>query len=278
MESFKWLWKNLRGYRFRYLLCFVMTMLIPFFVLINPTFQRRLVDRVLLGGETELLIPTVVIMCGVTLARSLVSYGSTVLVESSSLGLVYNLRMKLYRHLQNQDIKFFSDTSPGDLMTILTSDIDMVRHNLVFVFRQICSSVLLFTGASVYYFIMNWKFALCMIALTPLIFVATFIYRRKVHDIYKELRKRLSRLNTDAQENIEGNRVVKAFANERFEIEKFNEKSDAFRKQNLHAQYIWLRFFPYIEGLSQSTMVTTLLFGGIFLINGSLTPGEFMAF
>ncbi|MDR1065791.1 MAG: ABC transporter ATP-binding protein/permease [Oscillospiraceae bacterium] len=278
MSAFKWVWENLRGFRKRYLLCFFISMLVPMFVLINPTFQRVLIDRVLEGGEIDLLIPTVTVMCLVTLTRSLLNYASVALVESSSLGLVYNLRMKLYRHWQRQDMRFFRDNTPGDLMTVMTSDIDMIRHNLVFVFRQIISSALLFLGAAIYYFIINWRFALCMIALTPLIFLATYIYRGKVRGIYKELRRRLSKLNADAQENIEGNRVVKAFANEGYEIEKFNAKSDAFRVQNLGAQYIWLRFFPIIEGLSQSTTVTTLLFGGIFLINGTITPGDFMAF
>ncbi|MDR0446969.1 MAG: ABC transporter ATP-binding protein/permease [Oscillospiraceae bacterium] len=278
MAPFKWVWENLRGFRKRYLLCFFISMLVPLFFLINPTFQRRLVDRVLVGGELDLLVPTVTMMCLVTLTRSLLNYASVALVESSSLGLVYNLRMKVYRHWQRQDMRFFSDNTAGDLMTIMTSDIDMVRHNLVFVFRQIISSALLFLSASIYYFVINWRFALAMIALTPFIFLATYIYRGKVRGIYKELRRRLSKLNTDAQENIEGNRVVKAFANEAFEIEKFNAKSDAFRVQNLGAQYIWLRFFPIIEGLSQSMTVTTLLFGGIFLINRTISPGDFMAF
>ena len=280
MASFKWVWENLKGFRKRYLLCFAISMIVPLFFLINPTFSRRLVDEVLTAGRTELLIPTVAAMCGVTLFRSLLNYSSVALVESSSLGLVYNVRMKIYRHLQKQDMKFYANNTAGDLMTIMTSDIDMVRHNLVFVFRQIVSSVILFVAATIYYFVMNWKFALAMISLTPFIFLATFIYRTKVKTIYKELRRRLSRLNTDAQENIEGNRVVKAFANEQFEIDKFNAKSDAFRVQNLEAQYIWLRFFPIIEGLAQSMTVTMLLVGGILLMQGPdvLSPGEFMAF
>jgi ATP-binding cassette subfamily B protein len=278
MESFKWLWGNMTGYRRRYLLCVGLSIFMPFFMLINPTLQRQLVDKVLIGGDHSLLVPTLLIMAGVTLARSLLNYLSVVATESTSLGVMYKLRTKVYNHLQAQDMRFFDENPAGDLMTIITSDIDMVRHGLVFVFRQIISSVLLFLCAAVYYFIMNWKFALCMIALTPLIFLVTMIYRTKVKTIYKELRQRLSRLNTNAQENIEGNRVVKAFAREPHEIEQFNDKSGAFRDQNLHAQYIWLRFFPFIEGFTQSMTITTLLFGGIFLINGSLTPGEFIAF
>jgi ATP-binding cassette subfamily B protein len=247
-------------------------------MLVNPTLQRQLVDKVLVGGDRDLLIPLLLIMAGITLSRSLLNYLSVVLVESASLGVMYNLRTRVYGHLQKMDLKFFDDNPAGDIMTIISSDIDIVRHSLVFVFRQIISGILLFVCASVYYFVMNWKFAICMIALTPLIFVVSMIYRTKVKTIYKELRQRLSKLNTVAQENIEGNRVVKAFAREEYEIEKFNLRSSAFRDQNLHAQYIWLKYFPLIEGLSQSMTITTLLFGGIFMINGALTPGEFIAF
>lgn len=278
MESFKWLWENLSGYRKRYVLCLALSVVMPFFMLVNPTLQKQLVDKVLVGGAKELLVPLLLIMAGITLLRSLLNYLSVVLVESASLGVMYNLRIKVYGHLQKMDLKFYDDNPAGDIMTVITSDIDMVRHSLVFVFRQIISGILLFVCASIYYLVMNWKFAVCMIALTPLIFVVSMMYRSKVKTIYKELRQRLSKLNTVAQENIEGNRVVKAFAREKYEIEKFNLKSDAFRDQNLHAQYIWLKYFPIIEGLSQSMTITTLLFGGIFMINGSLTPGEFIAF
>ena len=212
MESFKWLWENLSGYRKRYVLCLVLSVIMPFFMLVNPTLQRQLVDKVLVGGDRDLLIPLLLIMAGITLSRSLLNYLSVVLVESASLGVMYNLRTRVYGHLQKMDLKFFDDNPAGDIMTIISSDIDIVRHSLVFVFRQIISGILLFVCASVYYFVMNWKFAICMIALTPLIFVVSMIYRTKVKTIYKELRQRLSKLNTVAQENIEGNRVVKAFA------------------------------------------------------------------
>ena len=214
MESFKWLWENLSGYRKRYVLCLVLSVIMPFFMLVNPTLQRQLVDKVLVGGDRDLLIPLLLIMAGITLSRSLLNYLSVVLVESASLGVMYNLRTRVYGHLQKMDLKFFDDNPAGDIMTIISSDIDIVRHSLVFVFRQIISGILLFVCASVYYFVMNWKFAICMIALTPLIFVVSMIYRTKVKTIYKELRQRLSKLNTVAQENIEGNRVVKAFARE----------------------------------------------------------------
>ncbi|MDR0819856.1 MAG: ABC transporter ATP-binding protein/permease [Oscillospiraceae bacterium] len=287
MAEIKWLWGMLKGHRFRYLVSFALSVLTPLFAIINPELTRRLVDDVFVlnaNGEyivntaTTLLIPLVLAMIGTRFLRTMLDYSGVALVESSSLGMLYNLRMKLYRHLQKQDMNFFGSISSGDLMTILTSDVDMVRHNLVFVFRQIFSSSILYIVAAVYYFTINWKFALCMLAITPFILLVSMLYRTKVKGIYKELRRRLSKLNTDAQENIEGNRVVKAFANEPLEIEKFDEKSKAFREQNLYAQKVWLKFFPIINGLTECGNIVAILVGGIFLIQGQMSFGDLIAF
>jgi ATP-binding cassette subfamily B protein len=286
LNEIKWLWNGLTGFKVKYVLSFALSLITPFFAIINPMLTGKLVDDVFVLKDNEyivntastLLVPLLLTMLGLRLLRTLLDYGGVALVESASLGFLYNLRMRLYRHLQKQDMNFFGSISSGDLMTILTSDVDMCRHNLVFVFRQIFSSSLLYIIATVFYFTINWKFALCMVAVTPIILAASLIYRAKVKGIYKELRRRLSKLNTDAQENIEGNRVVKAFANEPHEIEQFSEKSESFREQNLFAQKTWLKFYPVIDGLTQSASVVAILVGGIFLINGEMTPGQLISF
>ena len=96
--------------------------------------------------------------------------------------------------------------------------------------------------------------------------------------MFIQVRHKLSLLNTVAQENIAGNRVVKAFAAEEFEKEKFEERNEEFRDINLKTTYISVKFNPLISLLSQSLTITTLLVGGIFMINGELTPGEMLLF
>ena len=278
MLALSWVWENLKGFRKRYAFCFFLSMLMPLTALINPNFSRRLVDDVLLGGQTDLLLPLVGVMCLVTLGRTVLWYGTMGLSESVASGIVYNLRVRLYTHLQAQDMNFYNQNANGDLMTAITSDIDMVRHNVAQVWRQIASCLLLFTGATAFFFTISWKFTLVLLAVNPVIFIISRKYMKKVRGVYIDLRQKLSVLNTDAQENIEGNRVVKAFANERHAIETFNQKSAGFRDQNRKAAYAWLDFFPLIEGLAQSMTVTSLLFGGMFLMAGELTPGDYLAF
>ena len=278
MIELKWAWENLKGYRKRYVLSFVLHITISLLALVNPNIVRRVIDEVLFGGNKSILLPLVITMCAVTFSRTFIGYCMTALVEFSATGFVYNMRKRMYENFQAQDMQFYNNNPTGDLMTSMTSDMDMIRHNVAFVFRQIVAGSVLFLGVVTFYVMTNWKFALCILALTPLVFVVTFIYNKRVRHIYIELRRRLSLLNTSAQENIEANRVVKAFANEEYEIDRFNAHSGQYKEQNLLAQRTWLKYFPFVEGLAQSMTVTVLLFGGIFLIRGELTAGEYMAF
>lgn len=273
-----WLWENLKGYRKRYVLGLFLACMSPVFTLINPQLSSMLIDRALLGGETNLLVPLVLAMVGVTLLRTLVGYATMGLFEFSSQGLVYNLRKKLYAHMQKLDMPFYDSYRTGDLITVLTSDVDTIRHNVNYVLRQLLTSILLLVAATCYFLSISVKFTLALVAVTPLILVFSKFYSGKIHHVYSDLREKLSQLNIDAQENIEGNRVVKAFANEQYEIEKFDEKSKAYCEQNLLANKMWLKFFPYLDMLAQSMTITTMLFGGIFLIQGELTSGEYLAF
>ena len=278
MIEIRWAWENLKGYRKRYILALSLHVTLSLLVLINPNIVRRIIDEVLFGGDKSILIPLALTMCAVTFSRSLIAYCVTLLIEFSCTGFVYNMRRRMYDNFQSQDMQFYNNNTIGDLMTSMTSDMDMVRHNIAYVFRHLLAGTVLFLGVVTFYFATNWRFAFCILALTPLIFIITYVYNKRVRNLYIELRRRLSMLNTSAQENIEANRVVKAFANEAFEITKFNERSDMYRSQNLLAQRTWLKYFPFVEGLAQSMMITILLFGGVFLIRGDLTAGEYMAF
>lgn len=99
-----------------------------------------------------------------------------------------------------------------------------------------------------------------------------------INPMFVVLREKLSKLNTVAQENIAGNRVVKAFATEEYEKQKFEEKNGDYRKMNLKTTYVGVKFQPFIDLLSQSLTVTSLLVGGIFMLNGKLTAGQMLTF
>ena len=116
---------------------------------------------------------------------------------------------------------FYDKYRTGDLMTRLTGDLDMVRHMVSWVIKGFVESMALFTASMVYFFTIDRRTALCILAMTPAIFVVTRKFSKYAGPAYHNVRETSSALNTAAQENISGNRVVKAFAREEFEMEKF---------------------------------------------------------
>ena len=135
-------------------------------------------------------------------------------------------------------------------VTRLTGDLDMVRLTVLCHPHDLSDCVVLFLTTSITFLCVDWLFALAMLAVTPIIFILTMVFAKQVHPLYVDLRERLSRMNTAAQENIAGNRVVKAFAREDCEIEQFDKKNEDYRKSpNLKASLlvqilaVYRRFF-----------------------------------
>lgn len=287
MFQIKWLWKNMKGFRGRYILAMFTTVIISISIVGNSLIVKHIMDTVFSPVQegspvTEVLIRQLVmlvaLMIGYRIVQSAVEYISIMTYESCSQKLIYKLRNELYTNMQRQDATFYSKNRTGDLMTRLTGDMDMIRHSVAWVFRMLIDCVVLFTATTVCFFLQDPLLAGCLLIVTPFIFAITAMFGKRVGPAYVDLREKLSSLNIAAQENIAGNRVVKAFTKEGYEISKFNEKNDDFKEANLHANLLWLKYAPYIDGLSQSLSVAVLLVGGIFLISGRISIGTFTLF
>lgn len=286
MFLIRWLWKNIKGYRVVYLLALCMTITCQTMYLISPKLTQQIIDTFIindnaadnLANHTDTLITMVAMMIGFTFLRTLIHYSANMIYEVTSQGIIYRVRKVLYDNVQRQDASFFDYYRTGDIMTRMSGDIDMIRHSIAWIIKTIVESLTLFTASIIFFFSIDVGMALWLIALTPIIFIITFVFRKKVGPLYVNLRERLSQMNTNAEENISGNRVVKAFAREQFEIERFDQKNKEYSSANKKAALTWLDFFPAIEITAQALSVVQLLVGGIYVINGYITLGEFTAF
>lgn len=247
-------------------------------LVINPMLSQKLIDEVITPQNTDLLLPILGAMLAVQLARLTMRYTMIVLLEKSSQCTFNGLRRKMYDVLQNEDARFYHGIRTGDLMTRMTNDLDLVRHAIAWISYVTVDSIVVFLAALIYLGSVNIELMFCLAAITPFILLITRFFSRIIHPMFVMLRQKLSSLNTVAQENIEGNRVVKAFAREEYENQKFEEKNEDYRQMNLKTTYVGVKFHPLIDLLSQSLTVTTLLVGGMFMIQGKLTAGEILAF
>lgn len=287
MFQLRWVWARLKSCRGRYVLALCSTVLLAMASLGNSMITARIMDTVfsplaetgvVTDADVHRLAVLVAVLIGWTLLRTGCGYLSVMTYENCSQTVVFELRRDLYKNMQEQDQGFFAKNRTGDLMTRLTGDLDMVRHTLTYVIRMLIECSVLFLTTTVTFLITDWQFALCMLAVSPIIFLLTLMFSNRVHPLYVNLREKLSRLNTAAQENISGNRVVKAFAREDYEIARFDEKNIEYKEANKTASLMWLKYSPYIDTLSQSLSIAVLLVGGVFLIRGRISIGTFTLF
>lgn len=281
-----WLWENMKGYRAIYAIGILGTIVYNVMQLTVPYFTQQIVDLFLTGEDAatnivtkrDLFFQLVIAMVGFTFLRTLIVYLVCMDVEHVSQKVLYRVRTHLFDKIERQDMQFYNTYRTGDLMTRVTGDLDAVRHMIAWVIRSIVESFSLLLATTVYFLYMDWRLALAILAIAPFIMVVIVKFRNQVAPRHKELREKLSHLNTAAQENISGNRVVKAFAREEYEINKFDECSVEFSKTNKKTALTWITFFPYIETFANLMPIVLLVVGGLFIINGQLTMGEYVAF
>lgn len=276
----------MKGYRGRYIFALCLTVIGQIMYITNPIFSQKIVDEFIysnnpvkaIAEHKDVLIGLCLCIIVFTLVRTTIQFSANMLYEKCSQGMLSKIRSYLFKNVQRQDMSFYDKNTTGDLMTRLSGDLDMVRHTVAWIIKTLLESITLFLTTSVYFIVLDPLMALCLIALTPVIFIISVIFKNKIGPKYVDLRERLSQLNTQAQENIAGNRVVRAFAREDYEIDRFQDKNKEYARANKEAALTWLDFFPFIETTAQGLTVIQLIAGGIFVITGRLTMGEYVAF
>lgn len=276
----------MEGARGLYICGMLFTILSQSMYIITPRITSEITDTFIvnenavanLEARSDYLIGLLIAMVGFTLLRGALEYGSTMMYEHSSQSMIYKIRNIVFKNIEDQDAKFYDYYRTGDIMTRISGDLDMVRHSIAWILRAVLECVVMFIASLIFFFSIDWLMALCLSGLTPVILLITVAFRKKVSPKYQAQREKLSDLNTRAEENISGNRVVKAFAREDYEIERFDELSRGFRDASKDAAFTWLRFFPFLEACASSLSVVMLVCGGLFVIFGRLTFGEYIAF
>ena len=277
MTAMKWFYGFLKKYRLRMLFGMVLVTILAAAALASPYISKIIVDTVIKGGKTEYLIPLVGILVGLVVVKGICRFSSQVLFETSSQGVLYAMRDKVYRKLLMEDFAFYNKNRTGDLMGRQTGDMDAIRHFVAYVIYTIYENILYFVLALVLIFTINVPMALCMVIVLPLAALTTYLQAKSVHPAFKKCRDAFSGLNTFVQENISGNRVVKAFAKEDYEKEKFNVQNDIYREAELGAAKIWRRYVPVFEFLSYVLTIILMLVGGIMVVKGQMTLGDLVA-
>ena len=274
MTAMQWVFSFMKKYRKRLIFALFLATTTAITAIVNPQISGTVVDDVIMGGNRGILPKLVLIMVLSTLIRTVVRFWFTMIFEKTSQSVLYTMRDYVFRKMMRQDFNFYNTNRTGDLMSRQTGDMDAIRHFVAYVIYGVYENVLLFVIALVMIFIVEYRLALCMIAVMPLTIYVTYKQLKTVKPAFHNIRKHFSSLNTFVQENVSGNRVIKAFAKEDYEITKFNSENDGFREAELNASKIWRKYVPVFEFLANALTVILYLVGGIMVVNGSMSLGK----
>ena len=276
MTAFEWFYSFLRKHNRKMFIGLVLVTIISILAIVKPIVSGAIVDDVITAGQYDLLPWLIALLILITIIRGVLRYWSQVIFETCSQDVLYSMRDTVYRKLLQEDFAFYNKKRTGDLLSRQTGDMDAIRHFVAFVIYQVYENVFLFFFALIMIFTVSWQLALCMCIILPFAAAVTFSQTKEGRPRFQHIREQFSSLNTFVQENVSGNRVVKAFSKEDYEIQKFNKENDAYRDAELAAAEIWTKYVPLFEFLSNMLTVILMLVGSIMVIRGSMTLGNYV--
>ena len=277
-SSFSWVWSYVRRYRFGMAAGLCLSVCVAAMNMVNPIVTGNIVDKVIKGGQHELLFKLIAIMLCVVVGKSICRYSYQVIFEHCSQNVILKMREDLYAHIQKLDFSWYDNAPSGNVMTLLTSDLDKVRHFVAWVLYQILENSLIYIFSIITLASINWKLTLAFMVIAPPVLVLVRKFKIHIRPAHMKVRDQFAVLNTRVGENIEGNRVVKAFVREDYETERFEKENDGYREVSVANADMRVKFLPWIDALCQVLPVILILFGGYLVINEEMTIGQLVTF
>ncbi len=276
MTPLKWFSTFLKKYTKSIIKGLFLTTVVSLLAIVTPYISGNIVDVVITDKKYNLLAPMIAVLILATLLRGLCRARFLMTFETTSQNVIYDMREFVYKKFQKEDFAFYNRNRTGDLMARQTGDMEAIRKFVAQTMYYSYENVLLFLLAIIMIFTVNVKLALYMLLILPFTAFTTFIQFKQVKSKFSNIRRHFASLNTFVQENISGNRVVKAFAKEDYEMEKFAVENEGYMKAELGAARMWSIFIPIFEFLSNMLMVVLMLAGGIMAIHGEISLGNML--
>lgn len=248
--------------------------------LVGPYLTQVAIDRFVADGDPAGLDLVAAAFLATALLNWWSSYGQTYIVSFVGQSIIYDLRDRMFRHLQRLSFRFFDSMATGRIMSRLMSDVDainqLVSSGLVSLFAD--SLVLVTIMATMLW--MNWRLALVSFITIPTLLVVLRIFRGWMRDAFMTMRRRAADMNAHLAEAIAGIRVTQAFGREARNQQQFDNINERFRQANLGAVRVWAAMMPSIELVSAFGVTLVLWYGGVLLRGGTadVTVGQVAAF
>ncbi len=246
--------------------------------LLPPLFQREIVDRVIGGRDLSRLGVMIATLIGVYALLQFVDFGDLYVRHALGERFIFDLRVRIYAHLQRLSLSFFERTSTGELMSRVTNDVNALEQFVTHGVALTAVDLLRLLGASAVLLALDWQLALVVLIPLPVMAFGLRRFNRRARPIYRRVRDRLGDINAKLQDNLAGIRVIQAFGQEEAELAHFSDTSERYYRERLRGLRTWSTFFPTLHFLAALGGVLVLGFGARLVVNGQLSLGTLVAF
>jgi ATP-binding cassette subfamily B multidrug efflux pump len=268
----------LRPYRWYVALGIGLSILVSSLEAVRPLFIKIAVDENIAQGDAHGLLRTALLFLGVMLFRGFVQYLSSYLTQWIGQRTIFDLRMEVYRHLQQLGLKFFDRNPIGRLITRVTNDVEVLNEMFSSGVVMVFSDVFTIIGILYFMFSMNWQLALVSLSVLPLLWYGTFLFRKKAREAYRDVRVQIARINTFMQEHITGMMVDQVFNREGRSYERFSAINAQHRDANIRSVFYYALFYPGVDLIGAIAVGLLIWYAGLESLGGTITIGTVMAF
>jgi ABC-type multidrug transport system fused ATPase/permease subunit len=243
-----------------------------------PQFIRWIVDRGIGGQDARLLGWSVLTLLGLTVIRGGLTFVQGQWTETASQSVAYDLRNAIHRKLADLSFSYHDRTETGQLLSRAVQDVERIRFVTGRAFLRLTDGAVLLLGTAAMLAWMNPRLALLALSTMPLLGWRAFHYGRRLRPLSLAIQQQLAVLTTRLEQNLRGARVVKAFAQEEAEIERFDRENDWWFDLSAHSVRLQAFNEPLIDLIANAGVVFIIGYGGFLVIRGQLTLGELVAF
>jgi ATP-binding cassette subfamily B protein len=246
--------------------------------LVSPFLYKIGIDDYIAGGDAGGLYLIGLVFLAVLAAEFVLQFAQTYVIQWIGQKAMYDMRRQIFSHIQNLPVSFFDKNPVGRIVTRVTTDVASLNEMLSSGAVAIFGDIFKLAGIVSFLLFMNWRLALVTFSVLPLLFYVTFVFKKKVREVYRVIRVRIARINTFLQENITGMSVVQVFNREKRNHSEFNRLNSDHLTAFLQTIQYYALFYPAVRLVSSIAVALIIWYGGGEIIRNALTIGAMVAF
>jgi ABC-type multidrug transport system fused ATPase/permease subunit len=280
----KWMFSFIKPFSKKYIIFFILMVIGTIIQSVSPLISATIIDSGIEGGNYPLLVNLTIVYLSLMCIMAVLSYISQYGLSKIGQIIVYDVRNSIFRKLQMMSMTYFDTRPSGDIMSVMTNDVDQLNQLVAGQLVMLISSIISIVLSIIFMFVLNPLLATVSLVIFPIFILMMKNFKKRVSSVFKETRKTISKVTSSIQENIAGAKVVQSFGQGKKATDEFDKANKENYQAGFKARRIFANFFPLINLVTSIITASVVIFGGFILLDNwvilgvSLSVGVLTAF